>query len=106
MHVGTNDLKSPNKPEDIADEIFKLTKELNERVPTAVSGIVRRGDDLSKKGMDVNKILKDRCNQDGIHFIDNDAIDPERHLNSSKLHLNPYGTTSLSKNFINMLNSF
>uniref|UniRef100_A0A7M5X7G8 SGNH hydrolase-type esterase domain-containing protein n=1 Tax=Clytia hemisphaerica TaxID=252671 RepID=A0A7M5X7G8_9CNID len=100
IHCGTNDLKL-KEPEDIAENIIGLTKMVSEESKETcilVSGIIPRGDDLNRNVKKVNEILQKKCNECNVGFIDNENIDPERHLNNSKLHLNVHGTNELQKN--------
>ena len=69
-----------------------------------VSGLVPRGDDLNEKVESVNIILQRMCNQRNLGFIDNSNINPGRHLNMSKLHLNVTGTNELQKNLQSIIN--
>ena len=39
--------------------------------------------------MEVNSYLKDLCESNDIPFISNATINPKKHLNNSRLHLNP-----------------
>lgn len=68
-----------------------------------VSGIVPRGDRLNEKAMDVNGKLERMCQRRKIPFIDNRNIDPNLHLNGSRLHLNYQGTFFLANNFLRAL---
>ena len=67
-----------------------------------VSSIVARNDNkaLNDKGMEVNRILRNYCNELDLHFIDNSNVIPEMHLNNSRLHLNDRGTYRLGSNFV------
>ena len=100
IHCGTNDLKT-KEPEEITENIVTLAKmvsEESENTSVIVSGIVPRGDALNGNVEKVNGILQKRCNECNIGFIDNGNIDPAKHLNNSKLHLNIHGTNELQKN--------
>ena len=50
MHVGTNNVQSEKKPEQIADEIVKLAQNMKtEENEVTVSGLIPRTDDLTIK---------------------------------------------------------
>jgi len=106
IHCGTNDLKQ-KEPKEVAESVVDLAKTIsqsNENTAVVISGIVRRGDALNEKAIKVNEILEDLCNKCNIGFIDNGDIDPETHLNKSKLHLNVNGTNELENNLRNIIN--
>ncbi|XP_066911826.1 dual specificity protein phosphatase YVH1-like [Clytia hemisphaerica] len=100
IHCGTNDLQT-KKPDEITENIVMLAKmvsEESENTSVIVSEIVPRGDALNRNVDKLNETLQKRCNECNIGFIDNSNIDPVRHLNNSKLHLNIHGTNELQKN--------
>ena len=91
--------------ERIAKPIVDLAKGLvaDERT-ISVSSIVPRKDKLNGKVEEVNSYLQRMCSNVNMLFIDNArAINPERHLNNSKLHLNLKGSAKLSDVFINSI---
>lgn len=101
VHVGTNDLKSCTSERSCAEQIVQLaTEAANSETEIAISGLITRSDDdiLSKKVSQVNKVLRQYCNQNGWSFIDHSLITTE-HLNRSGLHLNSKGTWQLAQNF-------
>ena len=106
IHCGTNDLKTkePNEVSESIVDLAKMVSQSNENTAVVISGIVRRGDALNEKAMKVNEILEELCNKCNIGFIDNGNIDPETHLNKSKLHLNVNGTNELENNLRNIIN--
>ena len=53
--------------------------------------------------MEVNSYLKDLCERNDIRFISNTTINPKKHLNNSRLHLNPKGSNKLRDNFVRYL---
>ena len=63
-----------------------------------VSGLTVRKDKYDRKEKEVNVILKKKCNDNNLNFVDNRNIKP-RMLNKSRLYLNEYGTTQLINNF-------
>ena len=57
-----------------------------------MSGTVPRCDDLNNKAHEVNRRLVLMCKERNISFLSHDEnIDPSKHLNESKLHLNCNG---------------
>ena len=57
-----------------------------------------RKDKYDRKEKEVNVILKKKCNDKNLSFIDNGNINLHM-LNKSGLHLNECGTTQLVNNF-------
>ena len=55
-------------------------------------------DALGNKVNQVNKVLKQMCNQHHCKFIEHSNITPS-HLNRNGIHLSKMGTTKLSRNF-------
>ena len=68
------------------------------KITVYVSGLAVRNDKYDRNGEEVNEILKKKCNDKNLSFIDNGNIN-SRMLNKSGLHLNEYGTTQLVNNF-------
>ena len=63
-----------------------------------VSGLTVRNDKYDRKEKEVNVILKKKCNDENLNFVDNGNINL-RMLNKSGFCLNEYGTTQLVINF-------
>ena len=63
-----------------------------------VSGLTVRNDKHDRKEKEVNVILKKKCYDKNLNFVDNRNINL-RMLNKSGFHLNEYGTTQLVINF-------
>ena len=104
LHCGTNDLGGNDSAQTVAENIAELAQALNTNVNKVyVSGIVPRGDRLNEKAMEVNEKLQRMCQRRKIQFIDNRNIDPQLHLNGSRLHLNYQGTCCLANNFLRAL---
>ena len=104
LHCGTNDLRTTKTAEDIAEELINLANTLkNEENEVAISSITVRNDNLQKKGLEVNKLLKSKCEHKSYTFCENSNI-TRGCLNASGLHLNPYGTTTLANNFLKCIN--
>ena len=94
--------------ERIAKSIVDLAKDLVADDRTiSVSSIVPRKDKLNGKAAEVNSYLQRMCSNVNILFIDNArVINPKRHLNNSKLHLNLEGSEKLSDVFINSIKKY
>ena len=108
IHVGTNDLRSTNSPNDIAQEIVELGMKLkSDENDIMISGIVARKDDklIEDKRRKVNELLKIKTSELGIGFIEHNEIKPQLHCNYGGLHLNFEGTYILGSNFVNMINA-
>ena len=56
-----------------------------------------RNNKYDRKGKEANVILKKKCNDKNLTFVDNGNINT-RMLNKSGLHLNEYDTTQLVNN--------
>ena len=105
-HVGTNNLPTDMTPEEISKKIITFSKNLKaENNEVVVSGIVPRGDSYIEEAEAVNKLLKDTCTEENMHFICLSNVNDKRHLNSN-LHLNDHGISALVRNFKNFLNNF
>ncbi|XP_057297347.1 uncharacterized protein LOC130627141 [Hydractinia symbiolongicarpus] len=103
IHCGTNDLNRI-ETDQIAQNIVKLAIKLKSGENNVmISGIIQRKDRLNEKVMAVNKSLAHLCEQRNIGFINNDNINPDLHLNRSRLHLNMKGTSILSRNFLQVI---
>ncbi len=106
LHCGTNDVRGQTPAENIATEVIELAKSLQNRSNAVfVSGLVVRGDRWNTKVCDINCILKRRCQEENLKFIDNSNIN-SNHLNRSLIHLNPEGTRVLANNFLRALGYF
>ena len=70
-----------------------------------ISGIVKRKKILQKEINEVNGILKDNCNKRNIGFIAHDNINPIYHCNKRGLHLKKNGSSILSDNFVDVIDS-
>ena len=102
LHIGTNDLNSNARPNEIAANIVNLAAEMKtEKCTVSISGIIIRTDkpELNKKGLEVNIILKELCMEKNIFFIDHCKKIKASHLNSSKVHLNKKRDSILSNIF-------
>ena len=79
LHVGTNNLKNKESVEDITNDIMDMAIFIT-------------------KEKSMNSLLKRRCDEEKICFVDNTNINVGM-LNNSGLHLNERGTTRLVNNF-------
>ena len=70
-----------------------------------ISGIVSRNDNFNIKAIEVNKKLSKRCDKEKLLFLSHSSINPEIHLNKSKLHLNRNGYEKLGKNFVTFMSN-
>ena len=90
-HVGTNDLPTGMTLEEIFKNrtfFFKHLKLKNNEV--VVLGIALRVDSYKEKAEAVNRLLKDTCIEENMHFICHSNINVKRHLNRSNSHLNDH----------------
>ena len=110
LHTGTNDLSlklnNEQKSElQIANEIFELAKSIKENgIEVVISGLLPRGDRLETNRKRVNLILADLCTENNYAFLEHPNIDPSKHLNSSKVHLNKMGDCAFENNLLRALN--
>ena len=101
IHVGTNDLASSKKSNEIAESIIALAKNLKtDTCNVSISNITIRDDQYKKKASEVNKSLKELCKKYNFNLIIHDNTITIKHLNGSKLHLNKRGNKILSSNLI------
>ena len=107
LHIGTNDLTTDKKPDEICSEISRLVKVLKtNKNKIVISTIAPRGDACNTKVEKVNSLLKEFCENNGINLILNDNINVKRHLNKGKLHLNDTGISRFVRTFRDFLNIF
>lgn len=102
MHIGTNDLCRNSSENDIANDIVSLAMGINSSADTTVlvSSIIARGDRWATKAKKVNVLLREKCCERNICFLDHSNINSGAHLNASKLHLNRTGTRLLARNLV------
>ena len=104
LRVGTNNLRTDESANEIAEKIVKLATNAKKNVnEVAVSIIVFRDDDLYQKAKEINNILQRKAAENNLHFIDNNNL-KKRDLNGSELHLNPEGSKTLEKNILRFIN--
>ena len=99
LHVGTNDAPTKKAPEQIAENIVNLAIKLKRKCDVSISSITARNDQYQRKAADVNRVLKEKCREKKLQFLDHGNTITVRHLNASKLHLNKRGTQILSNVF-------
>ena len=106
LHVGTNDLtKKVNNTKENIVNILKIVKEVTLDTEVVLSDICLREDikDINGKRLNLNKVLRNICKENGLRIIDNSNIDSSC-LARKKLHLNMRtGISRLAKNFKNFL---
>ena len=72
--------------------IYLVTSLKNDDNTVTIYGVVPRLDDLNNKANEVSRRLVLMCKERNISFLSHDeSIDPSKHLNKSKLHLNSNG---------------
>ena len=104
LHCGTNDLSSERTASQIARSIIEFALSLKSKDnKISISLIVPRNDNLNKKASEVSSRLVHMCAERNIPYIDHtNSIQPENHLNESKLHFKRYGTVA----FVNSISKF
>ena len=104
FHVGTNGVPSNKKAKCIAESIVSLAKEVKaSKLDVGISCIIPRNDNWNNRVMKVNSYSKDLLESTDIPFISNTTINPKKHSNNSRLHLNPNGCNKLLDNFVRYL---
>ena len=80
LHIGTNDLTTDKKPDEICSEISRLVKvHKTNKNKIVISTIVLRGDACSTKVEKLNSLLKEFCENNGIDLISHDNINVKTH---------------------------
>ena len=108
LHCGTDDLNSERTASQIARSIIELALSLKSKDnKTSISLIVPRNDNLNSKASEVNCRLVHMCAERNIPYIDHtNSIQPENHLNESKLHFNRYGTIAFANSISKFLSKY
>ena len=84
LYTGSNDLRLKKTTDVIAEEIIKLGLELKtEENKVIISSIVGRKDDFNEKGWKVNHLLKSKCTENDLGYIENTNIKVHKHLNGA-----------------------
>ena len=100
LHFGTNDLPLNKSLKEISEDIVTLAESMKtENNKIIVSSIVCRADSFREKVGKVNAHLEEICAEKDIAIITHSNINPKRHLNKSRLHLNDAGISVLVRNF-------
>ena len=102
LHIGTNDLTSASKSEElIAEEILELALKLkSETHKVSISNVIVRRDKWSAKAQKVNKYLKELCRKYNFFLIDNCKFINIRHHNKSGIYLNKKRSRVLGESFV------
>ena len=105
LHMGTNDLPSVKPEASIARSIITLAQEvIAEKRSVSISSIILRNGKWNNKIFEVTSCLKKLCDDAKIDYLDGSInINPQRHLNNSKLHLNTKGSGKLFQNFVTFI---
>jgi hypothetical protein len=109
IHVGANNITTSTQEQttyEIAHEIMQLGDlcKRNGVNNVLISGITtRRSISLRRRAVEVNKILKESCENRGFSFIDNKNISSSD-LWDDGLHLAESGKAILANNFISHVN--
>ena len=102
LHVETNDLPLNKSPKEISEDIVTLAESMKtENNKIIVSSIVCPADSFREKVGKVTLI----CAEKDIAIITHSNINPKRHLNKSRLHLNDADIYVLVRNFKAFLTS-
>ena len=101
------DLSSDITPVQIFNDIVNLAALIKDKsIKVKIFELVERNDALNKKVVLVNEYLSKICKTIGLPIIKHHNINPEFHLNQSKLHLNKKYNTIFVSNFRKYLNNF
>ena len=104
IHVSTNDLPDNKNSDEIANEIVGFANSIKtSENNVVVSSIASRKDRFNNKAKEVNKNLKDKCEEHDLQLIKHNNINPFRHTNAKGLHLNNYGDKPLTRNFTSFI---
>ena len=108
LHCETNDLNSERTANEIAKSIIELAPSLKSKDnKISISLIVPRNDNRNNKSSEVNCRLLHMCAERNIPYIDHtNSIQPENHLNESKLHFNRYGTIAFANSISKFLSKY
>ena len=108
LHCRTNDLNSEQTSSQIPRSITELALSLKSKDNKILTSlIVPRNDNLNNKASEVNCCLVHMCAERNIPYIDHtNSIQPENHLNESKLHFNRYGTIAFANSIFKFLSKY
>ena len=103
-------MSSERTASQIARSIMELALTLKfEDNKISVSLIVPRNDNLNNKANEVNSRLIHMCAERNIPCIDHtntNSIQPQNHLNESKLHFNRYGAIAFANSMSKFLSEY
>ena len=68
-----------------------------------ISSLIVRNNKLNVKSEKINEMLKAKCTESNLKYIENSNI-TKVHLNRSGAHTNLKGTITLARNYIDSLN--
>ena len=97
LYHGTNDLRSEESVERIASNINPALSAKNKRNTIWCFKMTVRNNKDDRKGKEANVILKKKCNDKNLTFVDKGNKNT-RMLNKSGLHLNENDITQLVNN--------
>ena len=104
VHVGTIDLLLNKSPKKISGDIATLTESMKtENNKIIVFSIVCCTDSFREKVVEVNAHLEEICAGKDRAIITHSNMNPKRHLNKSRSHLNDAIFSVLVRNFKNFL---
>ena len=84
IHVGTNDLPGNKNSDEIANEIIGFANSIKtSENNVAVSSIFLRKDRFNNKAKEMNKNLKDKCEEHDLQLIQHHNINPFRYTNAT-----------------------
>ena len=84
IHVCTNDLLDNKNSNKIANETVEFANSIKTRENNVVvSSIVSRKDRFNNKAKEVNKNLKDKCEEHDLQLIQHHNINPFRYTNAT-----------------------
>ena len=93
IHVGTNDISTNQRPEQIEKSIAELDLSVKRNsCDVTLSDIIVRNDGHQRKVVETNRHEKELCKENNIFLIQHDKTMTTRHINGSKLHLNKRGS--------------
>ena len=105
IHVGKNNLESDKTPKEIAKDIYDIAQSLktNDNMGQ-YPALFHEGIECSPKTgkvVKVNDELMEIAQSCKFGFVDHSNINPENHLNGSRLHTNKRGTAIIANNLSN-----
>ena len=104
LHAGTNNLASDDTAIQICNDMINLASSIRDKgIKVVLSLIVPRNDEYADKAREVNEHLMNICKSIDIQFIHHENIQPDFHLNGSKLHLNKKGDFIFKSNFVKLI---